>query len=360
MVVLDGTQLLLNPSNAELARKMGLRRSQPRPDLSDLLVIGAGPAGLATTVYGASDGLTVAAVDGTATGGQAGTTSRIENYLGFPSGISGADLAERSTIQAEKFGGQITVPAHALTLRPCGGHHVVGLDDGTELAARAVVIATGVHYRRLPVPGIEQYEGTCVYYAATAHEARACHTAPVSVVGGGNSAGQAAVFLARESARVHLLVRGGDLGANMSRYLVDQVTRHPRIEVLMHSEVRDVVGDEDLRGLVVENTSTGERHVVSTQVLFVFIGARPHTGWLAGAVALDPDGFVLTGPDADGHRDDDGWRHVSRRPLGLETSRPGVFAVGDVRHGSVKRVSAAIGEGATAVRMVHDHLFEED
>ncbi len=360
VVVLDGKDLLRNPSNAELASRMGLRRPEPRPEVSDLLVIGAGPAGLATVVYAASDGLTVAAVEGTATGGQAGTTSRIENYLGFPAGISGAELAERSTIQADKFGGRVTVPAAALTLRPCGGHHLVGLDDGTELTARAVVIATGVRYRRLPVPGIERYEGTCVYYAATAHEARTCRTAPVSVVGGGNSAGQAAVFLARESSQVHLLVRGGDLGDNMSRYLVDQVTSHPRIAVLTHTEVRDVVGDEDLRGLVVEDTAAGERQVVDTQVLFVFIGARPHTTWLAGAVALDPDGFVLTGPDADGHRDDGVWRHVPRRPLALETTRPGVFAVGDVRRGSVKRVSAAAGEGATAVRMVHDHLFEED
>jgi thioredoxin reductase (NADPH) len=298
-------------------------------------------------------------VEGTATGGQAGATSRIENYLGFPSGISGMELAERSAIQADKFGGRITVPAAALDLRPHGGNHVVSLDDDTEITARAVVIATGVRYRRLPVPGIERYEGTCVYYAATAHEARACGTAPVSVVGGGNSAGQAAVFLARDSAQVYLLVRGGDLG-DMSRYLVEQVANHPRIAVLTHTEVRDVVGEEDLRGIVVEDTAVGERRVLDTQVLFVFIGARPRTAWLAGAVALDRRGFVLTGPDADRDRDADVWAHVSRQPLALETSRPGVFAVGDVRRGSVKRVASAVGEGATAVRMVHDHLFEED
>lgn len=359
VVVLRGTDVLRNPTNAELARRMGLRRAVTPRGVVDLLVVGAGPAGLAAVVYGASDGLSVSSVDALAAGGQAATTSRIENYLGFPSGISGAELAERSLIQADKFGVRVAVPAGAQTLRPRDGDYVVGFDDGVEIAARAVVIATGARYRRLEVPDIAKFEGTSVYYAATLHEARTCGAAPVAVVGGGNSAGQAAVFLAQDSPQVYLLVRGGDLTQNMSRYLVDQVERHPRVTVLTYNEVRDVVGDAKLEALVVEDNRTGERRVLDVRALFVFIGASPHTAWLSGLVALDEDGFVLTGADADGSRTDDGWQHVSRRPLVLETSRPGVFAVGDVRRGSVKRVASAVGEGAMAVRLVHEHLFEE-
>ena len=359
VVVLRGKDLLRNPSNAELARRMGLRQAVAQRGVVDLLVVGAGPAGLAAVVYGASDGLSVSSVDGLAAGGQAATTSRIENYLGFPAGISGAELAERSLIQADKFGVRVAVPVAARTLRPRDGDYVVGFDDGVEIAARAVVIATGARYRRLEVPDIAKFEGTDVHYAATLYEARTCRSAPVAVVGGGNSAGQAAVFLARDSPQVYLLVRDGDLTQSMSRYLVDQVERHPRVTVLMHNEVRGVVGDGTLESLVVEDNRTGERRVLDVRALFVFIGASPHTAWLSGLVALDEDGFVLTGADADGSRADDGWRHVSRRPLVLETSRPGVFAVGDVRRGSVKRVASAVGEGAMAVRLVHEHLFEE-
>jgi thioredoxin reductase (NADPH) len=359
VVVLRGTDVLRNPSNAELARRMGLRQAVAQRGVVDLLVVGAGPAGLAAVVYGASDGLSVSSVDAEAAGGQAATTSRIENYLGFPAGISGAELAERSLIQADKFGVRVAVPADAQTLRPCDGDYVIGFDDGVEIAARTVVIATGARYRRLEVPDIAKFEGTSVHYAATLHEARTCRSAPVAVVGGGNSAGQAAVFLAQDSPQVYLLVRGGDLTQNMSRYLVDRVERHPRVTVLMCNEVRGVVGDGSLEALVVEDNRTGRRRVLDVRALFVFIGAAPHTAWLSGLVALDEDGFVLTGADADGSRADDRWRHVSRRPLVLETSRPGVFAVGDVRRGSVKRVASAVGEGAMAVRLVHEHLVEE-
>jgi thioredoxin reductase (NADPH) len=294
-----------------------------------------------------------------APGGQAGTTSRIENYLGFPAGISGAELAGRSVIQAAKFGVRVAVPAEARTLEPRGGRYAVGFDDGIEIVSRAVVIATGARYRRLVVPGIETFEATSVYYAATLHEARRCLATPVAVVGGGNSAGQAAVFLAEGSPVVHLVVRGGDLAVNMSRYLVDQVEQHPRIIVLGHTEVRELVGGDSLESLVVENNRTGERRVLDARALFVFIGASPHTAWLSGMVALDEDGFVLTGADAEGYRDADVWRGVQHPPLVLETSRPGVFAVGDVRHGSVKRVASAVGEGAMAVRFVHEHLSQE-
>lgn len=359
VVVVNGTEVLRNPSTAELAERIGLRPPEPEPGVRDLLVVGAGPGGLAAVVYGASDGLRLSAFDALAAGGQAGTTSRIENYLGFPPGISGAELAERSVIQASKFGARVVVPAEARTLEPRGGHFAVGFDDGTEIVSRTVVIATGARYRRLVVPGIEMFEASSVYYAATVHEARRCLAAPVAVVGGGNSVGQAAVFLAEGSPEVHLLVRGGDLAANMSRYLVDQVERHPRINVLRHTEVRELVGGDKLESVVVENNRSGECRVLDTRALFVFIGASPHTGWLSGMVALDEAGFVLTGADAEGFRHADVWRGVHRPALVLETSRPGVFAVGDVRRGSVKRVASAIGEGAMAVRFVHEHLSQE-
>ncbi|GLY38277.1 thioredoxin reductase [Amycolatopsis sp. NBRC 101858] len=359
VVVLNGTEVLRNPSTAELAGKIGLRPPEPEHDVRDLLVVGAGPGGLAAVVYGASDGLRLSAFDSLAAGGQAGTTSRIENYLGFPPGISGAELAERSVIQATKFGAQVAVPAEACTLEPRDDRYAVGFDDGIEIVSRTVVIATGARYRRLVVPGIETFEATSIYYAATLHEARRCLATPVAVVGGGNSAGQAAVFLAEGSPVVHLLVRGGDLAANMSRYLVEQVEQHPRITVLCHTEVRELAGADKLESLAVENNRTGERRVLDARALFVFIGASPHTAWLSGLVALDEDGFVLTGADADGFRDADVWRGVHRAPLVLETSRPGVFAVGDVRHGSVKRVASAVGEGAMAVRFVHEHLSQE-
>ena len=358
VVVLREAEVLRNPDNAELARRLGLRRPEPDRGVYDLLVVGAGPAGLAAAVYGASDGLTVSAVEALATGGQAGTTSRIENYLGFPSGISGSELAERSVIQADKFGVRIAVPSGARSMQPHDGNYVVGLEDGAEVISRAVVIATGARYRRLAVPDIERFEGISVYYAATLHEARECRSEPLAVVGGGNSAGQAAVFLA-DTSQVYLLVRGRDLTENMSRYLVDQVERHPSIEVLRCTEVRELGGRKTLEAVVVENNQTGELRKLPARALFVFIGASPHTAWLSGTVALDKDGFVLTGTDADEFRVEDLWRHVSRPPLVLETSRPGVFAAGDVRRGSIKRMASAVGEGAMAVRLVYEHLFEQ-
>jgi thioredoxin reductase (NADPH) len=356
VVVLPGAGVLRNPSNAELARAVGLRHQEPRAGVRDMLVVGAGPGGLAAVVYAASEGLATSAFDAVAAGGQASTTSRIENYLGFPSGISGAELAERSVIQAAKFGVRVDVPGEARTLAPRGGLYAVGFDDGTEVVTRTVIIATGARYRRLPIPRLEHLEGTCVYYAATPEEARQCLADPVAVVGGGNSAGQAAVFLAGTSPAVHLLVRGGDLGENMSRYLVDQVRRHPRIRVYLHTEVREIAEDgKAMSGVEVEDNRTHERNRLAARALFVFIGAAPHTRWLSGHIALDADGFVLTGADAGAFR----VAEISRAPLPLETSSPGVFAVGDVRHGSVKRVASAVGEGAMAVRLVHGHLAQE-
>jgi thioredoxin reductase (NADPH) len=317
----------------------------PANDTWDLIIAGAGPSGLAAAVYGASEGLTTVVVDAIAVGGQAGTTMRIENYLGFPAGISGAELAARANIQASKFGARISVPADAVSLKLEDGHHVVGLGDGTALAGRSVVIATGAHYRRLPVPQLERFESVSVFYEATLMEALVCAGDPVAVVGGGNSAGQAALFLSRHAARVRLLIRGGELRKDMSRYLADRIEASDTIDVMPHTEVRELVGGDDgtLDALVVEDNVSGERRSLDAKALFVFIGAEPCTPWLAAEIALDPKGFVLTGTEA-------GSGSL------LETSRPGVLAVGDVRSGSIKRVASAVGEGSMAVRLVHDHL----
>ena len=356
-VVIWGREVLRNPTNADLARRIGLKGGEAPDGMVDLLVVGAGPSGLAASVYGASEGLETVAVDAVATGGQAGTSSKIENYLGFPSGISGAELAERATIQAEKFGARIGVPCQAVSLRRDDGHYVVGLDDGQELAARTVVVATGVHYRKLPIAGLEPYEGTSVFYAATLMEAQVCRNDPVVVVGGGNSAGQATVFLSRYAAEVRLVVREGDLGVGMSRYLADRIEQAPNVDVITHSEVRAATGNGALEAVVIEDNRTGERRTLPARALFVFIGAEPHTAWLGDQVALDESGYVLTGHEAaeaaagNGH-----WDALERPPLLLETSLPGVLAVGDVRRGSIKRVASAVGEGSMAVRLVHEHL----
>lgn len=340
VVILNGDQVLRNPSNAELARLLGLSAPAEQEDVAELMIVGAGPAGLAAAVYGASEGLRTVVLDAIATGGQAGTSSRIENYLGFPSGISGAELAERAVIQAEKFGARLGVPAEATGLRIEDGQYAVQIGEGGRFTARTVIIATGARYRRLNVPNLERYEGCGVYYAATEVEALMCERLPVAVVGGGNSAGQAALYLAKHASRVRLLVRGDDLGKSMSRYLIDQIERSPDIEVHLDTEVRELVGDDTLRAIVVENNKTGERQVFETRNLFVFIGADPCVAWLGGLVDVDEKGFIRTGGDA----------------LPLETNLPGVLAVGDVRSGSIKRVASAVGEGAMAVRLVHERL----
>ncbi|MCX4233445.1 MULTISPECIES: FAD-dependent oxidoreductase [Streptomyces] len=355
VVLWKGERILRNPSNAELARLIGLPAPSPEPGRCDVMVVGAGPAGLAAAVYGASDGLRTVTVDAVATGGQAATSSRIENYLGFPSGVSGGELVERAVLQARKFGARLMVPAEVDGLTPQDDEYEISFTDGSRTRAGAVVLASGVWYRRLEVPGIDRLEGVSVYYAATVHEAGLCRADPVAVVGGGNSAGQAALFLANHASRVHLLVRGGDLNADMSRYLVDQVTRHPKIEVLLRTEVRGVTGEEKLESLTVRDNAGGERRELPAKALFVFIGARPRTDWLRGVLALDEKGFVLTGADARAAADAARWDPLGRGPLLLETTLPGVFAAGDVRSGSVKRVASAAGEGAMAIRLVHEH-----
>lgn len=361
VVIWHGEKVLRNPTNAELARIVGLPVPDSVPDAAqdvcDLVVVGAGPAGLAASVYGASDGLNTVTLESIASGGQASTSSRIENYLGFPAGISGSELAERAVLQAGKFGARILVSAEVTGLGSEDGNHVLRLADGGAVHGRAVVLATGARYRKLTVPGIEALEGTSVYYAATHQEARMCGTDPVAIVGGGNSAGQASVFLADHVSHVHLLIRGGDLGKSMSRYLVDQIERHPRVTVHRHTEIREVHGEKYLEEIVVEDNHTGEQDTIRVHALFVFIGAMPHTGWLADAIALDDHGFVLTGVDAVHARGDGNRRRIGAQvSRTLETSRPGLFAAGDVRSGSVKRVASAVGEGAMAVRQIHEYF----
>ena len=355
-VVIWGGEVLRNPTNTELARRVGLPVADTALDESDVVVVGAGPAGLGAAVYGSSDGLITAAMERIATGGQAGTSSRIENYLGFPGGISGADLAERAVLQAGKFGARIVVSAEITRLESGSGQHRVTLADGGSVVARAVVLATGARYRRLAVPGIESFEGKGVYYAATFQEALMCGTGPVVIVGGGNSAGQAAVFLAAQVSRVYVVIRGDDLNKSMSRYLVDQINSHPRVTVRSCTEVREVHGDDALSAVVTEDKRTGERQSIQTRALFVFIGADPNTAWLAGAVQLDDHGFVPTGPAALYSDTDGNQGRTHRQPMMLETSRPGVFAAGDVRSGSVKRVASAVGEGSMAIRQIHEYF----
>ncbi|OBH51405.1 cyclic nucleotide-binding protein [Mycobacterium mantenii] len=355
-VVIWGTRVLRNPSNVELARVVGLTVPDVITDECDVIVVGAGPGGLGAAVYGASDGLRTSAIERIAVGGQAGTSSRIENYLGFPAGISGSDLAERALLQADKFGARVSVSAEATRLESDGGQLQITFADDTVAVGRSAVLATGARYRRLAVPGIDAFQGNGVYYAATYQEALLCGEGPVVIVGAGNSAGQATVFLAAQVSRVYLLVRGDDLGKSMSRYLVDQIVQQPRVTVRLNTEARELHGDEALKSVVAENNQTGERESIKARALFVFIGADPNTEWLAGTVALDHHGFIETGQAAANRIAGAAGLTTVRRPVILETSVPGVFAAGDVRSGSVKRVASAVGEGAMAIRQIHEYF----
>ena len=359
VTIWQGEEVLKNPTNAEFARTIGLKVDAPRQRTYDLVVVGAGPAGLGASVYGASEGLSTLALESIALGGQAGTSSRIENYPGFPAGLSGFELASRVLVQADKFGARTAVPEEAIALRREDGHYRIGLSEGGEVVARSVIAATGARYRRLDVPRLERFEGVSIHYAATEAEAQRCEGGEVVVVGGGNSAGQAALFLAGRTRRVYLLIRGDDLGKGMSRYLVDRVTDANNVELLPNTEVRELVGEDRLEGVVVEDNRSGIRRTLGARALFVFIGAEANTGWLEGAVELDERGFVLTGRELDGSAlDEDAWQERSREPFLLETSMPGVFAAGDVRSGSVKRCASAVGEGSMAVMLVHQYLAE--
>jgi len=354
VVIVAGGSLLRNPSSRELLDALGLvvMSQSDRSEICDLLVVGGGPAGLAAAVYGASEGLTTTLAEDTALGGQAGTSSRIENYLGFPAGLSGDELTARAALQAKKFGVRIKLASRAVALASNAEAHQVSFEDGDAITARSVIIATGARYNRLPLDRLTDLEGVGVYYAASQMEAQACTGKAVAVVGGGNSAGQAALFLARTCNEVHILIRGEALASSMSHYLIDQIERHPLIRVSPRSEVCGLIGDAALEGIEVRNSASEETSRLSAAGLFVFIGATPSTGWLEGQLAGDDHGFLLTGREVPTDALDDPT-HV---PLLLETSRPRIFCVGDVRSGSVKRVATAIGEGSMAVRLVFDRM----
>ena len=351
-------EVLRNLTNAQLARRIGLDVDNSGGLTYDLVVVGAGPAGLAAAVYGASEGLSTLTLESVALGGQAGTSSRIENYLGFPAGLSGSELASRAMVQASKFGARTTVPQEACVLKREDGRYKIRLSEGGEVSANSVIVASGARYRRLDVPRLEEFEGLSIHYAATEAEAQMCAGNEVAVIGGGNSAGQAAVFLAERARKVYLLIRGHDLRESMSRYLVDRVESTPNVELLANTEVRELLGDEaPLEGVVVEDNRTGERRTLGARALFVFIGADANAGWLEDTLQLDDKGFILAGADLDHPSLDEGlWQGLSRQPYLFETSLPGVFATGDVRSGSIKRVASAVGEGSMAVRLVHQHL----
>ncbi len=351
VVIPAGGDILNNPVNEDVGRAIGIGAKGPPPALCDVLVVGAGPAGLAAAVYAASEGLDTQGIEGVATGGQAGTSARIENYLGFPAGLSGTELTQRAGVQAIKFGVRLTAPATALKLRSAPGHHEIELSTGEVATGRSVVIATGAQYRRLDVPRMDEFEMGGVYYAATQAEAQLCSGESVVIVGGGNSAGQAAMFLSKHTESCRLLIRGDDLGKSMSRYLVDQIERNEKVKVCRNTEVIELDGDRELETITVEDKRTGERSTHPAKALFVFIGASPHTEWLDGQLATDDAGFLLTGRDVE-----DLSEFSGDRPLFLETCRPGVFGVGDVRSGSIKRVASAVGEGSMAVRLVHERL----
>ena len=353
VVIVSGT-VLRRPTPGVLAEYLGLTVANLPERCVDLVIVGGGPAGLAAAVYGASEGLRTIGVDMVAPGGQAGTSSRIENYFGFPTGISGGELTQRGLVQAEKFGAFLTAPCAAVALREKAGHLLVELSDGSVIAGRAVIAASGARYRRLEVDRLADFESTSVYYAATDLEARECAGSPVVVAGGGNSAGQAAVFLADQGNPVTVVIRGADLGASMSRYLVDRVENHPHIRVLDRTTVVALQGGQSLQAIRVAGPD-GEATLPSA-ALFSFIGADPESEWLSGCAALDGRGFVLTDRALADDQLDEQWAALGRRPLPFETSRPGLFAVGDLRSGSTKRVAAAVGEGSAAVRSVHEYL----
>jgi thioredoxin reductase (NADPH) len=348
VVALYNGIVLVDPGIAEVGKALGVD-VRPAGHTYDVAVVGAGPAGLAAAVYGASEGLSTALLEREAYGGQAGTSSRIRNYLGFPNGVSGVELALRAYQQAWGFGAHFIYGNPATSLATGEDLHLVGLEDGSQVRARAVVIATGVSYRRLTVPGLEALAGAGVFYGAGAIEAQAMAGKPVFVVGGGNSAGQAAVHLAKYAQEVTILVRSHSLATSMSAYLVREIGNAPNISVRYHTEVAAGGGDGRLEHLLLHDGETGETTTVPAAGLFILIGARPSTSWLPGSIDRDQWGFLLTGLDA-AH-----WP-LRRVPFLLETSLPGVFAVGDIRHGSVKRVASAVGEGSIAIRFVHDYL----
>src|ERR1700758_2969968 len=350
----DGTKFLESVP-ADVAQKVGLR-TRAQTDFYDLAIIGGGPAGLAAAVYGASEGLHTVMIEREAPGGQAGMSSRIENYLGFPNGLSGGDLARRAVVQAERFGVEILSPQEARSVRTEGSYRIIKLADGNEISCYALLVATGVQWRRLEAPGVDQLQGAGIYYGGGATEALSCKGELVYVVGAANSAGQAAMNFARFAERVVILVRGESLASTMSQYLIDQIQETPNIQLWTHASVAEAHGETRLEEISVLCSDTNKVERVPASSMFIFIGALPRTDWLANVVERDARGFILTGPDLirDGQRPR-GWT-LDRDPFLLETNVPGIFAVGDVRHGSVKRVASGVGEGSVAVQFIHQYL----
>lgn len=351
VVICSDSRILRNPSNADLADCLGIRKPIEQT-IYDLAFVGAGPAGLAAAVYGASEGLTTLVLDKMGPGGQASASSKIENYMGFPTGLSGTDLANRAVLQAEKFGAILSFPSEVISLHSDKGYHALALDSGEEISARCVLICTGAAYRKLDVEGCEQWEGSGVYYSATAVEAQLCSGAEVVIVGDGNSAGQAAVYLSERASRVLLLILTDDLGAHMSHYLKQRIEQTPNIEVRRQTEVSRMHGEKCLTAGELTCRQTRETDTVFCVAVFVFIGSVPYTRWLPEAIQVDPQGFVKTGAQVA----ESGVWPLRRPPFLLETSDPGIFAGGDVRCGSTKRVASAVGEGAMAVQFVHQYL----
>jgi thioredoxin reductase (NADPH) len=358
VLICRGQVVLRNPTNQQIAECLGFNEAIDQTHLRDVVIVGAGPAGLAAAVYGASEGLDVLVLESNSPGGQAGSSSKIENYLGFPTGISGQDLAARAYTQAQKFGAQLIIANDATGLTCDRKPYAIEVDNGTRLPARAIVIATGAEYRRLALDNLSQFEGAGVYYGATFIEAQLCSGEEVVVVGGGNSAGQAAVFLAQTARRVHILVRAEGLADSMSRYLIRRLEQNPAIVLRSQTEVVGLEGSEHLERVRWRNNQTGDIETHNIRHVFLMTGAVPSTRWLDGCVVLDAKGFIKTGTDLS--QDDlagAGWP-LARAPHLLETSLPGVFAVGDVRGGSLKRVASAVGEGSIAIAFVHKVLHE--
>src|SRR6202047_4225136 len=352
VLICRGTVALRNPSNSEVAACLGLNAGIDQAEVSDVVVVGAGPSGLAAAVYGASEGLKVLVLEKNAPGGQAGSSSRIENYLGFPMGISGQELSNRAFVQAEKFGAHTAIAGSAKGLKTSHPPYTIELDDGGSVRGQTVIIAAGSRYRRLDLPNLAQFEGVGVYYGATHVEATVCRDQEVAVVGGGNSAGQAAVFLAGTVKHVYLVVRGPCLAKTMSRYLISRIEASPQITLMAWTRIEALEDDTHLKRVILHNTKTGAGETREIQHVFMMTGADPNTEWLRGSLALDAKGFIKTGAEVQ-----DGWR-LHRAPYLLETSLAGVFAVGDIRAESVKRVASAVGEGSMVVQFVHKVLAE--
>ncbi|MBW4628574.1 MAG: FAD-dependent oxidoreductase [Brasilonema octagenarum HA4186-MV1] len=350
----DGSHVM-QPTNLQVAEKIGLRTQAEKP-FYDLIIVGGGPAGLAAAVYAASEGLRTVMIEREAPGGQAGTSSRIENYLGFPTGLSGGDLARRGVTQAKRFGVEILTPQEVKGIRVENQYRFVQLEDGSEISCHALMLALGVSWRRLDIPGLDRLTGAGVYYGAAQAEAMSCQDEDVYIVGGANSAGQAAMYFSRYAKHVTMLIRGDSLTKSMSQYLIDQIAQTPNITVKTHTSVREAKGETSLESITIHNSLTGETQTVPATSLFIFIGAVPRTEWLDGVIERDQHGYIITGPDLqkDGQRIK-GWT-LERDPFLLETNIPGVFAVGDVRHGSVKRVASGVGEGSICVQFVHRYL----